>query len=182
MVIDLLPGTDNVVRFPVKLRERPTLDMLRELAPDLGQMPALAEALGVAPPDFRLRDRTDQETARYIAEQLPPYGHERERLLADLESRAITSAVAACRLAHDASVEVLALQNRLDDGDGGGRGSVFHERAATMQWELGRLVLEAHARAEETEGVARAVRLAREGQPWTPPDHETELDILIAAQ
>lgn len=34
MHIDSLPGTTNVVRFPVERRMSPTLDLLRGIAPD----------------------------------------------------------------------------------------------------------------------------------------------------
>jgi hypothetical protein len=40
---DMLPGTPNVVRFPVERRARPTLDLMREIAPDVREVPAIAE-------------------------------------------------------------------------------------------------------------------------------------------
>jgi hypothetical protein len=35
MAGDTLPGTSNVVRFPIEERARPTLDLRREIAPDV---------------------------------------------------------------------------------------------------------------------------------------------------
>ena len=42
------------------------------------------------------------------------------------------------------------------------------------------LLIGAHARVEEAEGVARAVGLARRGESWTPRDFRAEQDALFA--
>jgi hypothetical protein len=47
--------------------------------------------------------------------------------------------------------------------------------------QMGLLLLTAHARAEEAEGIVRAIDLARSGQPWTPFDVRAETDWLIEA-
>jgi hypothetical protein len=44
MRVELMAGTTNVVRFPGELREEPSLELLREIVPDVRTMPALAEA------------------------------------------------------------------------------------------------------------------------------------------
>ena len=63
MRAELLPGVTNVVRFPVERRARPTLELLREIAPDVREVLAMADALGVEAPDPRLRDEADAEMA-----------------------------------------------------------------------------------------------------------------------
>ena len=46
----------------------------------------------------------------------------------------------------------------------------FEQRLYGLAREVAALLLEAYLRSEEAEGVARAVRLARSGAPWTPFD------------
>jgi hypothetical protein len=41
------------------------------------------------------------------------------------------------------------------------------------------LLIEAHARVEEAEGVARAVEMARRGETWTPRDIRAEEAALF---
>ena len=48
MRIDLLPGTENVLRFPVERRACPTLALLREIAPDMREVWAIAEGTSLA--------------------------------------------------------------------------------------------------------------------------------------
>jgi hypothetical protein len=54
MRIEILAGTANVVRFPVERLVRPTLDLMREIAPDVREVLLIAtyirveEAEGVA--------------------------------------------------------------------------------------------------------------------------------------
>jgi hypothetical protein len=84
MLFELLPGTSNVVRFPVELRERPTLELLYELAPDVRRLPDIVEAFDLEMPAFDLRDQVDADTAAYIARQLARHGGERDAMLAGL--------------------------------------------------------------------------------------------------
>ena len=71
MRIELLPGETNVLRFPVEQRARPTLELLRDLAPDVREVLAVAEAYGLDMPVNDLRDRVDLSTAEHIANQVP---------------------------------------------------------------------------------------------------------------
>ena len=50
MRVELLPGMTNVVRFPVERRARPTLELLRGIAPDVREVLNLAEAFGMEMP------------------------------------------------------------------------------------------------------------------------------------
>ena len=59
MADDLLPGTTNVVRFPVEERGRPTLDLMRFLAPDVRTLDMLAGAYELDLPMMDFRDRVD---------------------------------------------------------------------------------------------------------------------------
>jgi hypothetical protein len=106
MRAELLPGMTNVVRFPVERRARPRLELLREMAPDVREMLAMADAIGVEAADPRLRDEADAEMAEWIVNQVPPAGPERAAMLAGCREEALARAISACRAVHDASLQL----------------------------------------------------------------------------
>jgi hypothetical protein len=170
MRVELLPGTDNVVRFPLERCERPTLELLREIAPDIRQVLNLAEVFGIDPPATDLRERTDAATAEHIANHVPADLPAREDVLRAMQGEAVNRAVAAVRAAHDVwSAEgdaqrlVLEAQN-----DPSFQTAPLTERADHLAEQAAVLTLEARARSEEAEGVARAVGFALRGEAWTP--------------
>ena len=180
---ELVPGTTNVFRFPQERVERPTIDVLRELAPDVRLVLNLAEAFGFEAPDDRLRDQADAETAAYLAAQLPGSGLERSAMLADLEARAVNEAVTAARAALDA--QRVAETARRAAKQGAERPDVFwgdglEERAGAVNDRAVLLTLQAHTLAELAEGAARAVGFARRQETWSPRDHAAEDNMLIA--
>lgn len=89
MRIELLAGMMNVVRFPTERRARPTLDLLRAIAPDVREVLNLADAFGIEAPVHDLRDRVDAETAEHIVNQVPAQGLAREAMLRELEAPVI---------------------------------------------------------------------------------------------
>ena len=113
MRVELLPGMTNVVRFPVERRARPTMELLREIAPDVREVMAIAESfdLEVAPLD--LRESVDKETAEHILNQVPGAGVERSAALGELIDPVVVQAIAACRLAHDVAVAAAEAQQAL---------------------------------------------------------------------
>ncbi len=62
----------NVVRFPSELRVLPSMALIGALEPDLREVILLADSLGLELPSPDLCDRVDEETARYVAEQVLP--------------------------------------------------------------------------------------------------------------
>jgi len=68
MRVELLPGGKNVLRFPIERRARPTLGLLREIAPDVREVLNIAEAFGMEPPAHGLREHVDAATAGHIAD------------------------------------------------------------------------------------------------------------------
>ena len=162
MHIEMLPGTTNVVRFPVERRARPTLGLLREIAPDLREVLSIAEAFGLETPPPDLRDRVDAATAEYILNQFGGVGGPPAGALAALLDPVVARAITACRAAHDAAAEAQqAPRNAWPAGQ---------ERVEALALRMVSLFIEALIAAEEAEGVARAVGLARRGEPWTPRD------------
>ena len=96
MHIEMLPGTANVVRFPVERRARPTLGLLREIAPDLREVLSIAEAFGLETPAPDLRDRVDAATAEYILNQFGGVGGPPAGALAALLDPVVARAITAC--------------------------------------------------------------------------------------
>ena len=183
MLTELLPGTTNVVRFPTELRAGPTLDLLREIAPDVRRMAALADALGVEQPTPFLRDEAGVQMAEWIVNQVPATGPERAAMLAECREETIAKAIEACRAAHEASLRLTAAQGALLRAQtiGGHWIPPLRERAEAARERLGLLLLAAHARTEEAEGVIRAIDLARAGEPWSPFDVHAATNWLIDA-
>ncbi len=186
MRIELLPGMTNVLRFPVQRRARPTLGLLREIAPDVREVLNLAESFAMEPPAPDLRARTDAATAEHIANNAPTTPNRLEAFLAEVEDLAVRRAIASCREAHDAALAASEAQQVLLTAKTAGHFWVepLQGRAETRTEQATVLLLTAHAHAEQAEGVARAVALARQREPWTPwmpRDVAAEMDYILQA-
>lgn len=170
MRTELLPGTLNVLRFPAERRARPTLALLREIAPDMREVWAAAEAFLLTPPPYDLRHTVDADAAEHIANHAPAGGPEREAMLTEMLDAVVLPAVAAVRAAHDARVEALDAQQALlrAQASGGFWIEPLRERSGKLGLRLAELLVTAHAQAEMALGVARAVDLARRGETWMP--------------
>ena len=183
MHIELLPGLDNVIRFPLERRVRPTLALLREIAPDVREVLQVAEAFGLEPPPHRLRQEVDRQTAEYILNEMPAEPDaSRRAALEGLLAPVVTAAVAACRASHDASVAAVALQERWAAAKASGSlwAAPLEARAEALTVRAAEVLVVAHTRCEEAEGAARAVNLALRGDLWLPENH-CELDAWLVA-
>lgn len=182
MHIDILPGTSNVVRFPIERRARATMTRVRELAPDVRELDMIAEVFGFESPAIGYRDDVDAETARYIAEQAPAPGAARDALLHELEKTATEAAMGAILAARDAAASAQAAREFLERAtrEGGYMLDPLRDLSERRNGEWATLTLKAYARFQEAEGVARAVELARRGERWKPRDVHAEMDELLA--
>ena len=184
MLRDSLYDAGNVVRFPIEERARPTLDLLRELAPDIRGVELTAEAFQLAVPDPGFRHRVDEEAAEYILIHIDPTpGESRTTTLRGLCDRAVLAGVKAARAWRRATTEAddarrLVVRAR---AVGGYWLDALEQRREKLEQEAAVWLLEAHVRTEEAEGVARAVRLALSGETWTPYNHHREADALFFA-
>jgi hypothetical protein len=182
MRIELLPGLTNVIRFPVERRARPTLDLLREIAPDPREVGNVAEAFGLDNPTAGLRDAADADAAEYIRDQVTsePGDVRRAALQAVLEPL-LAQAVAACRDAHDAAVVASEAQQQLvrAQTEGGFWMEPLEDRANELSGRAAELLVQAHLCSEEAEGAARAVRIAERGEIWTPLDRDADIEELF---
>ncbi|HTU03764.1 MAG TPA: hypothetical protein VMG58_18160 [Candidatus Sulfotelmatobacter sp.] len=182
MTIELVPGTTNVVRLPSGGRTAPTLDLLREIAPDVREVSLIADAYGVAMPSDDLRQRVDAETAEYILNQVDPQpGPARTAALRELLRPLLVVAVRACRDARMAAAISAEARRRLAraKADGGYWITPLTERAADLSRHAAELLVAAYILTEEAEGAARAVGLAESGQSWMPFDLCAESEALF---
>jgi hypothetical protein len=150
MRIELVAGATNVVRFPVERRVRPTMDLLRELAPDVREAMNVAESFGLSMPEHDARHTADAEMADHIMNHVRPEpGPQRRASLEALLEPMIVRAVAACRTAHEAALMATEAQQRMVDAQsqgccvGGDGSAAAYGRCA----EPGRLLASAYGRA-----------------------------------
>jgi hypothetical protein len=135
VTIELVPGTTNVVRLPSAGRTDATLDLLREIAPEVREVSLIADAYGVAMPSDDLRQRVDAETAEYILNQVDPQpGPARTAALRELLRPLLVVAVSACRDARIAAAISAEAQRRLAlaKADGGYWITPLTERATDL--------------------------------------------------
>ena len=182
MRIELLPELANVIRFPVERRARPTLPLLRDIAPDPREVGAAIEAFGLDDPTVGLREAVDASTAEHIANNvLEEPGQRRHAMLKALLDPALERAIIACRDAHDAGVAAAEAQQTLVHAQtkGGYWLDPLEAKAEALTLRAVELLVDAHRHSEEAEGIARAVGIALRGEPWAPPGRHDTADQLF---
>lgn len=184
MRIELVPGMTNVVRFPIELRVKPSMDLLREISPDPREVDLAAEAFDFEQP-FGVREDTDKAMAEHILNHVRPEpSPERIVELDKLLGPLVVDAVEACKLA-DRAADALVAANRLlvrAQAEGSYWIAPLEEDATRRANEAARLLIEAYVASEEAEGAARAIQIAKNGEVWTPRDHHAEMDAMCAAE
>lgn len=183
MHIELLPGTVNVVRFPVERRAKATMELLWEIQPDLDVVHLNADAFGLEVPEMmELEAQTDAETAEWIANQVPPGGPERTVMLGELEQVALDEAVKACLSSSDAWAEVREAERLVKEAQDHGHFAidVLRGRVCELARKASALMVVAASKAAEVRGVSRAVGIARRGETWAPRDMEAEFELLMS--
>ncbi len=184
MRIELIPGLDNVIRFPVERRVPATLELLHEIAPDVREVLNVAEAFGLEAPDGDLYHQADRATAERIHDQVPPEpSSQRRRMLAEMQQDVITEAVADCRTAHDAGMAANEAHQRLLAAQTarGWRGEIDHlgKRADRLTKEAAERLVLAHVRVRQALGAVRAIDLACRGETWTPRSAAADMLWLL---
>ena len=183
MPTDVVSRTSNVVRFPVEEVGRPTLELMRSLAPDLRTIDMVANAYGLDLPEPGFRDRVDAEAAEHILNNVDsePGVHRARQLTAVLEP-VLKAAVEAARASRRGWGAVGEGRRQLAraKSEGGFWLQALEERLDAQERQAAEATIEAHLRAEEAEGVARAVSLAQGGQAWSPRSVTADMDALLA--
>jgi hypothetical protein len=182
MRIELVTGTTNVVRFPVERRARPTLALLRKIAPDSREISLLIEEFGINCDPYETRPSADRAMAEHILNHVPrEHGPARRAALQSLLEPFVKRAVERCREAHGAAAAAATARDavaraRIEDGYWL---APLEARAQVRTWEATQLLVEAHLAAEEAKGAARAIRMALCGEEWRPFDVNVETAALF---
>ncbi len=183
MHIELLPGTANVVRFPVERRAKATMELLWEIQPDLDVVHLNADTFGLEVPEMtELEAETDAETAEWIANQVPPRGPERAVMLRELEQVALEDAVKACLKSSDAWAEVREAERLVKEAEDEGHSAIdaLRGRVCELARKASALMVVAASKAAGVRGVSRAVGIARRSETWAPRDLEAEFEVLMS--
>lgn len=178
MTYELLDGTMNVIRFPVEDRARPTIELMRDIRPDVRALSANAEAFGFEQPVTALRLLADRETACHIEASLSQSELPSAEFVAGLLEPLVLRAVTASRDAIKASRDTEAAQVLANAAVVNGHSDAewLQQRADAAALRMVEMGLIAHSFAEEAEGAARAIGLARQGVTWTPRSSAAESD------
>ncbi len=167
MNVEMLPGLDSVVRFPIELRVAPSMEVIYEIEPDCREVFQVAESFKLELPDPDLANQVDAETAIYIAEQILP--------LTPSEQRA-----ALGELLDPVMKRKRALLQAQTDG------GCYHlpsleEKANALSNQAAELLILAYARCREAHGAYRAISMAQRGETWTPYRAADTTEWLIEA-
>jgi len=175
----------NVIRFPVELRAKPSIDLLIEVAPDSREVELIAEAFGFDPPDPDGRSKADRAMAQTIAKtDLPADAKERRAALNAILEPLVDRAVAACAQARQASLRSDADNEKFAKAqmEGGYWLAPLKEGADYWAVAAARLQIFAHEATQTAHGAGRAIELAKRSEAWRPSNAEDDMNALIAAQ
>lgn len=178
MTYELLSGTTNVIRFPFEERVRPSIELMRDIRPDVRVLLANAEAFGFEQPVTVLRSLADRETACHIEASLSQGELPSAEFVAGLLEPLVQRAVTASRVSIKASRDTEEAQRLASAALLGGHSDVewLQQRADAAALRMVEMGLIAHSFAEEVEGASRAIGLARQGVSWTPRSSAAESD------
>jgi hypothetical protein len=175
----------NVIRFPVELRAKPSIDLLVDVAPDSREVELIAEAFGFAAPDPAGRAKADRAMAERIAAMdLPVDREQRRAALNAILTPFVDHAVAACAQARQASLRSDSDNEKLAKAQVEGGYWLEPLKEASDYWavEAARLQIVAHEAAQAAYGAGRAIEFAKRGEAWRPSSVDEDVDALITAQ
>lgn len=177
MRIELTPGMTNVMRFPIERRAKPSMDLVRDIAPDSREVSLVIESFGFDDDIDGLRDCADQEMADYIAQNgCRSSSSKHEADFDQLLRPFIERAVSLCREAHDASLAAVKAQRQAVEAEteGGYWLTPLNERASARTYYAARLLVDAHVACQRAAGASRAIEIAKRGETWAPFDLHAE--------
>ena len=174
----------NVIRFPLERIRGLSIDLLREIAPDVREVLLAADSYGLDNPRHDLSDIVDARTAEYILNEASRQpGAARTRMLDAMASQVIEAAATACRAAQAAHRAASVMRQSLEAARRADQGweEELEQRSSELTLAWAASLVEAYERCEEAEGVVRATGLARRGEPWVPVDRAGLGDWLAEA-
>jgi hypothetical protein len=172
----------NVVCFQRERQSRPSLWLLRQIAPHPEGIGVMAAAFGLPSPPALTRSFADQRMAGLIRRRwLPEQPAARDDALRSLLKPLVEAAVAACWEAEDMFREAAIAQALVLQAEKTGAAANW---LASLRVVAGRLttraaglLVVAHLRSEKAEGAARAIGLARQGKAWGPASVDQEVSL-----
>jgi len=168
-----------VIRFPVELRAKPSIDLLIEVAPDSREVELIAEAFDFDAPDPDGRSKADRAMAETIARtDLPADPKERRAALNAMLKPLVDRAVAACVEARQAALRSDAAGEKLASAqiEGGYWLKPLEDAADHWAVESARLLLAAYEAAQAAHGAGRAIEFAKRGESWGPSNIDEDVD------
>jgi hypothetical protein len=175
----------NVVHFPSGRHASTSVELLRDIAPDVRQVGNVAAAFGYEQPDPGLRDEADRAMAVRLGDlDLPCAPAARSRVIDAVFLPVLQRAMQAINEATSAGRQSDRAQGRIARmlHDGGRPDEKALARASALTQVGAHALLEAHLQAECALGAWRAVELARKGDGWTPRDPRPDHDWLWQAE
>jgi len=182
MRLEMIRGGSNVIRFPIERRAAPTLELLRQIAPDPHEVLQIMEAFDQNRAIHELRRMADERMAARIRDDVPPEpDSDRRAALADMLAAFLRRAVDLCRQADAATVAAATAQERLVTAqtEGGYWLPPLEARANGLTDAAARLMVEAYIACEEAEGAARAIDLALQEKTWQPSNPKADAEALF---
>ena len=149
---ELMPGTSNVVRFPVELVAKPTSDLLRSVAPDVREVSLVAEAFGLDEPPMEVRNASDRAMAERIAATTcwPEDARAKRAALEAMLKPLVERALRMCREAREAGLRSDDATEKFVSAELEGGYWLKPLKDASDYWamESARRLIEAYAAAE----------------------------------
>ena len=176
----------NVIRFPVELRAKPSIDLLIEVAPDSREVELIAEAFGFerARPGWAeqggSRDGGDDREDGFAGRSEGAAGgveRDAEAARRSRGRRLRRSAPGGAAFGRSRRAKLASAQI-----EGGYWLAPLEDAANHWAVESARLQLTAYEAAQAAHGAGRAIEFAKRGEPWRPSNVEEDVDALIAAQ
>ena len=160
----------NVIRFPIELRAKPSIDLLIEVAPDSREVELIAEAFGFDAPDPDGRSKADRVMAETIAKAvLPADPKERRAALNAMLKPLVDRAVASCAAARQTALRSDEAGAKLANAqiEGGYWLAPLEDAADHWAVESARLQLTAYEAAHVTGRLGvRLLEFCRTGAFW----------------
>jgi len=182
MPIEMLRCTTNVIRFPVERRVKPSLELMRDLAPDPREILNVLDGFQIECDPFAARPGADLITAEYLRDLLPATAEsDRDAILDRLLEAPVKRAIASCQEAEAAMNDAGQAEEHLlrAQTEGGYWLEPIERRATFLTNRAAELLVDAYVAAEEAEGAARAIGIARSGKAWHPFDVHAEAEALF---